>query len=56
MLTRFRFYTRGCRKNLLPCLAANGHLRNRIVGIRATVFHPPDIPRQIEKYFRLIPD
>ncbi|MHB8564402.1 MAG: Fic family protein [Acidiferrobacteraceae bacterium] len=32
----------------------SGRLRNRIVEVSGTVFHPLGIPQQIEQYFRMI--
>jgi hypothetical protein len=40
--------------NLLADPAEGGRLRNRIVEVSGTVFHPLGIPQQIEQYFRLI--
>ena len=40
--------------NLLADPAESGRLRNRIVEVSGTVFHPLGIPQQIEQYFRLI--
>ena len=43
-------------ENLLPNPRDSGRLREAIVGIEGTVFHPLAIPQQIEDYFRLILD
>ena len=40
--------------NLLADPGESGRLRNRIVEVSGTVFHPLGIPQQIEQYFRLI--
>jgi Fic family protein len=40
--------------NLLSDPAACGRLRARPVGITGTVFHPLEVPQQIEEYFNLI--
>ncbi len=40
--------------NLLADPGEGGRLRNRIVEVSGTVFHPLSIPQQIEHYFRLI--
>ena len=42
--------------NLLADAGESGRLRNRIVEVSGTVFHPLGIPQQIEQYFRLILD
>jgi len=39
---------------LLADPGESGRLRNRIVEVSGTVFHPLGIPQQIEQYFRLI--
>jgi hypothetical protein len=41
---------------LLADPGESGRLRNRIVEVSGTVFHPLGIPQQIEQYFRLILD
>lgn len=41
-------------ENLLADPAESGRLRNRIVDITGTVFHPLGIPQQLDQYFRLI--
>lgn len=41
-------------ENLLPDPAAGGRLRARSVGIAGTVYHPPEVPQRIERYFDLI--
>jgi Fic family protein len=41
-------------ENLLVDPAESGRLRDRIVDITGTVFHPLGIPQQLEQYFRLI--
>ena len=41
-------------ENLLADPGESGRLRNRIVEVSGTVFHPLGIPQQIEQYFRLI--
>lgn len=41
-------------ENLLSNPRASGRLREAIVGVEGTVFHPLAIPQQIEDYFRLI--
>jgi hypothetical protein len=43
-------------ENLLPNPRDSGRLREAIVGIEGTVFHPLAIPQQIDDYFRLILD
>jgi hypothetical protein len=43
-------------ENLLPNPRDSGRLREGIVGIEGTVFHPLAIPQQIEDYFRMILD
>lgn len=40
--------------NLLADPGESGRLRNRIVEVSGTVFHPLGIPQQIEQYFHLI--
>ena len=40
--------------NLLPDPSACGRLRRRAVGITGTVFHPLEVPQQIEENFQLI--
>lgn len=40
--------------NLLADPGESGRVRNRIVAVSGTVFHPLGIPQQIEQYFRLI--
>jgi hypothetical protein len=42
--------------NLLADPAACGRLRDRPVGISGTVFHPLEVPQQIEENFQLILD
>ncbi|SHI50665.1 Fic/DOC family protein [Rubritalea squalenifaciens DSM 18772] len=42
--------------NLLSDPAACGRIRSRPVGISGTVFHPLEVPQQIEEYFQLILD
>ena len=41
-------------ENLLADQGESGRLRNRIVEVSGTVFHPLGIPQQIEQYFHLI--
>lgn len=41
-------------ENLLADPGESGRLRNRIVEVSGTVFHPLGIPQQIEQYFRMI--
>ena len=41
-------------ENLLADPGESGRLRNRIVEVSGTVFHPLGIPQQIEQYFRVI--
>lgn len=41
-------------ENLLADPTESGRLRNRIVDITSTVFHPLGIPQQLDQYFRLI--
>ena len=41
-------------ENLLADPGESGRLRNRIVEVGGTVFHPLGIPQQIEQYFRMI--
>jgi hypothetical protein len=41
-------------ENLLADPTESGRLRNRIVEVSGTVFHPLGIPQQIEQYFRMI--
>lgn len=41
-------------ENLLVDPAESGRLRNRIVDVTGTVFHPLGIPQQLDQYFRLI--
>jgi hypothetical protein len=43
-------------ENLLADPGENGRLRNRIVEVSGTVFHPLGIPQQIDAYFRMILD
>lgn len=43
-------------ENLLADPGESGRLRQRIVEISGTVFHPLGIPQQIENYFRMILD
>lgn len=43
-------------ENLLAHPAESGRLRNRIVEVSGTVFHPLGIPQQIETYFHMILD
>jgi hypothetical protein len=43
-------------ENLLPNPGDSGRLRDAIVGVEGTVFHPLAIPQQIGDYFRLILD
>lgn len=43
-------------ENLLADPGESGRLRQRIVEISGTVFHPLGIPQQIETYFRMILD
>lgn len=43
-------------ENLLADPGESGRLRNRIVEVSGTVFHPLGIPQQIEQYFRMILD
>lgn len=43
-------------ENLLADPSENGRLRNRIVEVSGTVFHPLGIPQQIDHYFRMILD
>ena len=43
-------------ENLLPNPRDSGRIREAIVDIDGTVFHPLGIPQQIEDYFRLILD
>jgi hypothetical protein len=40
--------------NLLADASESGRLRNRIVEVSGTVFHPLGIPQQIDVYFRMI--
>jgi len=40
--------------NLLSDSAACGRLRDRAVGISGSVFHPLEVPQQIEEYFHCI--
>lgn len=41
-------------ENLLADRAASGRLRERIVEISGTVFHPLAIPQQIDEFFRVV--
>ena len=41
-------------ENLLADPGESGRLRNRIVEVSGTVFHPLGFPQQIEQYFRMI--
>jgi hypothetical protein len=41
-------------ENLLADPGEGGRLRNRIVDVSGTVFHPLGIPPQIEQYFRML--
>lgn len=41
-------------ENLLADPTESGRLRNRIVEVSGTVFHPLGIPQQVEQYFRMI--
>lgn len=41
-------------ENLLADSGESGRLRNRIVDVSGTVFHPLGIPQQIDAYFRMI--
>ena len=41
-------------ENLLSDPRESGRLRNRIVEVSGTVFHPLSIPQQLESYFRMI--
>lgn len=41
-------------ENLLADPGESGRLRNRIVEVSGTVFHPLGIPQQIDAYFRMI--
>ncbi|MHB8741976.1 MAG: Fic family protein [Sulfuricaulis sp.] len=41
-------------ENLLADPGESGRLRNRIVEVSGTVYHPLGIPQQIEQYFRMI--
>ena len=43
-------------ENLLADPGESGRLRNRIVEVSGTVFHPLGIPQQIDAYFRMILD
>jgi len=43
-------------ENLLADPGEGGRLRNRIVDVSGTVFHPLGIPQQIDTYFRMILD
>ncbi|MDP1653251.1 MAG: Fic family protein [Rhodocyclaceae bacterium] len=43
-------------ENLLADPAESGRLRQRIVEVGGTVFHPLGIPQQIDTYFRMILD
>jgi len=43
-------------ENLLADPSESGRLRQRIVEVSGTVFHPLDIPQQIDRYFRMILD
>jgi hypothetical protein len=43
-------------ENLLADPSEGGRLRQRIVEVSGTVFHPLGIPRQVEAYFRMILD
>jgi len=43
-------------ENLLADPAASGKLRERVVEISGTVFHPLAIPQQIEEFFRIVLD
>ncbi len=42
--------------NLLSDSAACGRLRDRAVGISGTVYHPLEVPQQVELYFQMILD
>ena len=43
-------------ENLLADPGEGGRLRQRIVEVSGTVFHPPGMPQQVEAYFRMILD
>lgn len=43
-------------ENLLADRAASGKLRERVVEISGTVFHPLAIPQQIDEFFRIVLD
>ncbi len=43
-------------ENLLADPSEGGRLRQRIVEVSGTVFHPPGMPQQVEAYFRMILD
>jgi len=43
-------------ENLLADPSESGRLRQRIVDVSGTVFHPLGIPQQIDAYFRMILD